>query len=63
MILIRGDYVHMHNSDSFYWALFFLSIGIVLGLLVCEPLLDKYRSWKLKRAFRIREEASKIGKM
>jgi hypothetical protein len=53
----------MHNTDVYYWALFFVSIGIVLGLLVCEPLLNKYRSWKLKRAFRIREEAGKIGRM
>ena len=53
----------MHNAENYYWALFFLSIGIVLGLLVWEPLLNKYRSWKLKRAFRLREEAGKIGKM
>jgi hypothetical protein len=50
----------MDDNEHIYWALFLLSLCIVLGLLAWDPLVTKYRSWKLKRAFKIREEAGRI---
>ncbi len=53
----------MDSKESIYWALILLSLCIVLGLLAWEPCLTRYKAWKLKRAFRIREEASRTGRM
>lgn len=52
----------MDDRENLYWALFLLSLGVVLGLLAWEPLSERYKVWKLKRAFRLREEESKTGK-
>lgn len=49
----------MAHTEIIYWALFVFSLIIVLGLLVWDPILIRYRDWKLKRAFRLRSAASK----
>ncbi|MBI5248244.1 MAG: hypothetical protein HY912_02005 [Desulfomonile tiedjei] len=52
----------MDSKESLYWALFCLSLFLVLVLLAWEPLFTRYKTWKLKRAFRMREEAGRTGK-
>ncbi|AFM28193.1 hypothetical protein [Desulfomonile tiedjei] len=49
----------MAHTEIVYWALFVFSLIIVLGLLVWDPIVIRYRDWKLKRAFRLRSAASK----
>ena len=49
----------MAHTEIIYWILLMFSFIIVLGLLVWDPILIRYRDWKLKRAFRLRSAASK----